>query len=163
MHEILCPWFQYMNLLQFFFKEELALKVFIWERKNKDISVKTHTFARPLSMKSLHISWINQVHQQQVHQFLETVGQWLCDLFPRYKYLVRVLFSKYLLRESWTFDQGYCWQIIFANDDVSVVDKIFVHATPGLSLHSIHPLSHIHPFTWSTHRLSNYNCGFILF
>ena len=50
MHEILCPWFQYMNLLQFFFKEELALKVFIWERKNKDISVKTRTFARPLAI-----------------------------------------------------------------------------------------------------------------
>ena len=48
MHEIFCPRFQYMNLLQFFFKEELALKVFIWERKNKDISVKTLNFARPL-------------------------------------------------------------------------------------------------------------------
>ena len=54
MHEILCPWFQYMNLLQFFFKEELALKVFIWERKNKDISVKTHTFARPLCIMHIH-------------------------------------------------------------------------------------------------------------
>ena len=48
MHEIICPWIQYMNLLHFLFKEEVALKVFIWERKNKDISVKTHTFARPL-------------------------------------------------------------------------------------------------------------------
>ena len=49
MHEIICPWIQYINLLQFLLKEELALKVFIWERKNKDISVKTHTFARPLA------------------------------------------------------------------------------------------------------------------
>ena len=49
MHEIICPWIQYMNLLHFLFKEEVALKVFIWERKNKDISVKTRTFARPLS------------------------------------------------------------------------------------------------------------------
>ena len=48
MHEIICPWIQYMNLLHFLFKEEVALKVFIWERKNKDISVKTHTFACPL-------------------------------------------------------------------------------------------------------------------
>ena len=49
MHEIICPWIQYMNLLHFLFKEEVALKVFIWERKNKDISVKTRTFARPLN------------------------------------------------------------------------------------------------------------------
>ena len=49
MHEIICPWIQYMNLLHFLFKEEVALKVFIWERKNKDISVKTRTFARPLA------------------------------------------------------------------------------------------------------------------
>ena len=48
MHAIFCPWIQYMNLLQFFFKEELALKVYVWERKIKDISVKTLTFARPL-------------------------------------------------------------------------------------------------------------------
>ena len=38
-----------MNLFQFFFKEELALKVYVWERKIKDISVKTLTSAHPLA------------------------------------------------------------------------------------------------------------------
>ena len=38
-----------MNLLQCFFKEELALKVSVWERKIKDISAKTRTFDRPLT------------------------------------------------------------------------------------------------------------------
>ena len=42
-----------MNLFQFFFKEELALKVYVWERKIKDISVKTLTSAHPLVQSAL--------------------------------------------------------------------------------------------------------------